>query len=361
MVARPARRLDPAPAAPAALVAQDTPFADAALELRNHGLAPIPLGGDDGKAPVGVRFGNWKVLPGRQFLEQLVTEHPTANVGILTGLFGHTVVDIDDPNDPELVDAMLARFGDTPLIIGTPSGGVHLWYRSNGERCRVRLDGLKVDIRGKGGMVAVPPSIRPTGQHAGKAYVFLKGSWDDLVRLPAIKPAERAADQVEGKVYDGERSDRLFSFLMHQIRACDTQDDLLDVGVVFGDNCIPPLPHAKVVKAVRSVWRYEAEGKNWVGGPARAVFTVQNINRLAVNPHAFVFLAKLQVTHGGRREPFTLDARAMHLNKVMPGWSRNRYMAATNWLVEAGYLVRVHQGGKKGLHDTSLYVLPIRS
>ncbi len=67
------------------------------------------------------------------------------------------------------------------------------------------------------------------------------------------------------------------------------------------------------------------------------------------------------MTHGGRREPFALDARAMHRDKVMPGWSRNRYMTTTNWLVETGYLVRVHQGGKKGLHDPSLYVLPIWS
>jgi len=354
MVARPARRLDPSPA-PAA--SGPTPFADAALELRNHGLAPVPLGGDDGKVPL-VLYGKWKVLPGREFLEQLVIKNTTANVGILTGLSGVTVVDVDDP---ELVDRMRIRFGNTPLVTGTPSGGAHLWYRSTGERCRVRLDDLKVDIRGRGGMVVVPPSIRPTGQHVGKAYTFIKGSWDDLVRLPAIKPAERTADQVEGKVYDGERSNRLFSFLMRQVRACDALDDLVDVARTFNANCVPPLPDAEVVRTARSAWRYEAEDRNWVGGPARAVFKVQDINRLVANTDAFAFLAKLKVTHGARREPFALGARAMHRDEVMPGWSRNRYMATTTWLVEAGDLVRVHQGGKKGLHDPSLYVLPIRS
>ncbi len=48
MVARAARRLNPAPAAQT----DPTPFADAALLLRAHGLAPVPLGGADGKVPL---------------------------------------------------------------------------------------------------------------------------------------------------------------------------------------------------------------------------------------------------------------------------------------------------------------------
>ena len=179
MVARPARRLDPAPA-----LAGPTPFADAALVLWGHGLALVPLGGDDGK----VTLVKWKYLkhrPGREYLKRLTTKHPTRNIGVLTGLSRVTVVDVDDP---ELVDDMLRRFGDTPLITGTPRGGFHLWYKSNGERCQTGLNGLKVDIKGIGGVVVVPPSIRPTGPHAGKAYTFVKGSWDDLGGLPTITP-----------------------------------------------------------------------------------------------------------------------------------------------------------------------------
>ncbi len=157
MVARATRRLSPAQALAEPSVAEPTPFADAALVLRDHGLAPVPLGGDDGKVPL-VRWRTWEHRPGRQFLERLADKHPTANVGVLTGLSGVTVVDVDDP---ELVDGMLRRFGDTPLVTGTPRGGVHLWYRSTGEGCLTGLDGLKVDIKGLGGMVVVPPSIRP--------------------------------------------------------------------------------------------------------------------------------------------------------------------------------------------------------
>ena len=113
MVARPAPRRPPSPARPAG----PTPFADAALDLRAHGLAPVPLGGDDGKVPL-VTWARWEHIPGRQFLERQADEHPTANVGVLTGLSAVTVVDIDDP---QLVDGMVWRFGVSPLITATPS------------------------------------------------------------------------------------------------------------------------------------------------------------------------------------------------------------------------------------------------
>ncbi len=147
---------------------------------------------------------------------------------------------------------------------------------------------------------------------------------------------------------------------MRQVRACDTLDDLVDVGRTFGATCIPPLSDTEVVRTARSVWNYEAGGRNWLGGPARAVFTVNDIDRLVAKPDAFALLAKLKVTHEARRAPFALAAVAMERDKVIPGWHRKRYTAATNWLVKSGDLVRVHQGGK-GLHDPSTYVLPLGS
>ncbi len=62
-------------------------------------------------------------------------------------------------------------------------------------------------------------------------------------------------------------------------RACDTLDDLLDVAWTFNNTFVPPLPDAQVVRTARSAWRYEAEDLNWLGGPARAVFTDHDINR----------------------------------------------------------------------------------
>ena len=144
------------------------------------------------------------------------------------------------------------------------------------------------------------------------------------------------------------------------MRHCDEFNDLLDVARTFNDTSIPPESDAKVISTARSVWIYEEEGRNWLGGPARITFTAEDIDRLMPNPFAFALLAKLKEMHGGRPEPFVLDARAMNRDDVMPEWSRNRYLATTKWLVESDDLVLVHQGGKRR-GDPSLYALPLRS
>ncbi len=90
-------------------------------------------------------------------MRQLVERFPNANIGIVTGLSNLTIVDIDDPN---LVDDMLLRFGETPIITQSPSRGAHLWYTSTGERnANLRVSAnLPVDIKGKGGILVIPPS-----------------------------------------------------------------------------------------------------------------------------------------------------------------------------------------------------------
>ena len=246
MIAQPSRRVDGTPEpAPG-----PTPFADAALDLRDYGLAPVPLGGADGKATL-VKWRGWKRLPGRRFLERLPAKLPTANVGVLTSLSGVTVVDIDDVH---IVGPMVTRFGDTPLKTRTPSGGVHLWYKANGERCRnLRNEDIAVDIKGVGSMVVVPPSVRRAGEkHAGKAYTFLDGSWDDLRRLPTLKPGSLHSGGVIG---EGDRNRRLFAYGLQQARHCDDEDALIDVGRSFNDTAFEtPLPVAEVVRTMHSAW-----------------------------------------------------------------------------------------------------------
>ena len=140
-----------------------SPFAVAAHELREYFLCPIPLGGDDGKKPL-VKWRNQKNRPGVAYTDDLIRDHPHANAGILCRPSKVTVIDIDDPgvaSEPQRLKEYKQRFGDTPLIIRTPSGGVHLYYRSTGERnANLRSHGLPVDVKGIGGMVVCPSSKR---------------------------------------------------------------------------------------------------------------------------------------------------------------------------------------------------------
>lgn len=81
-----------------------------------------------------------------------------------------TVIDIDSP-DEQLWLTVINRFGNTSVKVRTPAGGLHLWYRHNGERRKIRFEqGLPVDILGAGVVVA-PPSLVSKGQ-----YQFLEGS-----------------------------------------------------------------------------------------------------------------------------------------------------------------------------------------
>jgi len=355
MASQPARHLGTSP----------TPFADAALELHGHGLAVIPLNENADKAKPLVKFKHWKLRPGRQFLEEtLINRFPAANIGVLTGLSGYTVVDIDTVDGVDtaaLTDRMLARFGDTPLKTATPSGGVHLWFMANGEPCRnLRAsDGIAVDIKAKGGMVVVPPSIRPSGPHAGRVYGFLEGSWDDLRRLPTLKPGSFYEGN-GGRVVQGTRNDTLWKRCMHQVRHCDTVDDLLDVARTFNThNCVPELPDAEVVNTARSAWKYQQDGKNWVGGPSQVVLPADDIDRFRMTKNgadAFLLQAVLKCKHGGRHEPFALVATAMKHDNVIHGWGRDRYRNAFKTLMTQGDLERVHVGGNT-LHDPHKYRL----
>ena len=123
----------------------------------------IPCPGDDGKSPRGgvAGYHRWKSRPGPESIRRFATKHGDANIGIITSLSGLTVADVDEAGRD--ADEIIRRAGDTPLITRTPSGGLHLWYRSNGERsANLRSVGLAVDVKGSSaGIIIVPPFFPP--------------------------------------------------------------------------------------------------------------------------------------------------------------------------------------------------------
>jgi len=126
------------------------PFALSATDLYRRGLTPVPCPSNNGKSVKGaVRgHGSWRRRPPTEWLDKMIRDWPNANVGIVTGLSGVTVVDVDRPG--ALAHTLIARCGNTPLKTRTPSGGTHLWYRGAGERCgSLRHEGMNVDIKGQ--------------------------------------------------------------------------------------------------------------------------------------------------------------------------------------------------------------------
>jgi hypothetical protein len=337
-------------------------FAAEALNLRALGLAPIPCSAnddDDGKTPA-IAFKNWTRRPGAKQLHELALRFPEANVGILTGLSRIFVVDIDQAH---LAEDMIRRFGATPLRVETPSGGIHLYYRASGERCGDlrRTEGLSVDFKGIGGFVVVPPSVRPSGKHAGKLYRILEGTWEDVARLPTIKPGSLPAPATAqqgrpDRIQDGVRHDELFRHGLREVKACDTLDALVDRLRWINESCDPPLPDADVVKTACSAWDYEQEGRNLVGRGKLLTTPDAMFKALISRPRGVDALALhllLRSTHKAGAQ-FAVSSKAMARDQTLPGWSHVRVRKAKDILVDGGFLKVVSWGGS-GPHDPAQF------
>jgi hypothetical protein len=87
-------------------------------------------------------------------------QHPTANIGIATGeISGLWVLDIDGAypeNWPQLPATAKVKTHQ----------GWHFYFKyPSGQdiRCRAKIDGLPIDVRGNGGFIVAPPSEHPEG------------------------------------------------------------------------------------------------------------------------------------------------------------------------------------------------------
>jgi len=338
------------------------PFGACAAALTALGLAVIPVGGADGKKPLE-KWKNRRKLLSSAAIAGMSSSFSAANIGVITGPSGVTVVDCDAP---EAVAAMIERCGDTPLKTATPSGGVHLWYHANGEHCSdLRQQGLAVDVKGIGGFVFVPPSIRPSGTFAGRTYRLQSGSWADLECLPTIRAGalpRRMYQDTESPtplraVKKGHRNGTLFRTLLRHALHCDTRDALQDVAETINGCCEPPLSPEEVEKTVASAWHHEQTDQNWVGREARTVFTAAELKVVKQHPHgadALLLLMALRLSHGAR-DGFCVVPKAMARDKVLPRWGKQRYRNASAALIQLGQL-RITQRGDRRACDPRKYV-----
>jgi hypothetical protein len=346
-------------------------FAQAALQLRALDLVPIPCKGDeddDGKTP-GFKTANWKYPPGLKRYEQFVLRFLDENVGLLTEWSHLTVIDNDDPS---LEGEIEYRFGRSPLIVGTPSDHTQRYFQSNGERCGTlrKSEGLAIDIKGIGGFVVCPPSIRPSGPHKGKLYRLLEGRWEDVKRLPYIKPGslpgrpQKAASKVPERVEhpappinDGTRHIDLLSLAMQFARQAPDKATLR--GNVHWANmrCVPILPGKDVEDIVDWAWKCQQEGRNFAGRGPLLITTHAEIEAFQVapkGPDAFLLYGVLRKNHYGG-EAFAISPRAMAQADVIHGWTEWRYREARSVLVNLlGRLVLVRHGGR-GPRDPALF------
>jgi hypothetical protein len=159
-----------------------------ATEYCERGWSVIPLAG---KRPT---LASWKEYQSRRATEDELRAwfgDKSANVGIITGrISGLVVVDCDSPADAEW---WLKTYPQSPLIVHTGGGGVHIYYQMLREvevRNRTKLCGRAIDLRADGGYVVAPASIHPSG----RLYTWASFGDYSLDEVPVFDPAWVADD-----------------------------------------------------------------------------------------------------------------------------------------------------------------------
>lgn len=318
-------------------------FADWQPLYAEHGVAtfPVSIVGNRKKPMV---TGYLKL--GQQVSEQLAMKFPDADaLGFALGRRSRvTVLDVDSSDERVLADA-LGRHGDTPIIVRSGSGHFQAWYRHNNEGRKVRPFAKQpIDVLG-GGFVVAPPS-----RASRSRYEFITGGLDDLDSLPALAelpsnivvPAE-GLSAAPTKSDEGRRNDGLWRFAMTNARQAGSFDTLLDLVRERNETLLPPLGADEVTRLARSAWKYESEGRNFLGGRKVIPVLHDEVDGLMRrSPDAFILLTILRRHHWGR------DFRiANAMAETMPGggWPRKRLAAARHVLEQEGHVSLVRPAG----------------
>lgn len=274
---------------------------------------------------------------------------------------GVTVIDIDSPDDEDLLREVLRRYGDTPLISRTGSGGFHCYYRHGDEGRRVRPDpDTPVDHLG-GGVLAAPPSQGSRG-----AYTFIRGSVADLGRLPFIRGGSDRAEvkaAVQRKlVKAGGRNKALMDYLRGQARYTDDLAGLIDAARTYADDQLDratghPFTDAEIEAVARSVWEWTEKkigsGEYFVGEGKRMVIghgDLDHVMSLGADALMLFLHLKRRSAHLGE----IVVANDMRLSMPDGEWTLARFRKARTALIDATILREVRKASS--WHGPSLYL-----
>ena len=326
-------------------------FADMVEILGARGIAVIPTDPDTPSVPLvknpewfGIRASR-RLLANPRFAE--------ANAGIWTGeRSGLTIVDIDS-NHPRHATYAIQAFGDTPLKVSTPSGGLHLYYRYGGERRRIRPFGksLPLDVLGSGLAVVPPSRRRATETKAGGKYQILEGDLRDLARLPVLKPgsvpglAHESAVDLCAKFStlrkgDG-RDNALFAYARSVAPKCDTLDELRSLVLAKNAEMAEPLSNAVASRKAAQAWRYKQEDRLMGAGSRVAILDQEVMSACRESPTAFYLLAYLKSEHPSSHV-FAVVPEGIGAKLKM---GHNTIRRGRDFLLEAGLLELVQVGG----------------
>lgn len=324
-------------------------FRNELARLVRAGFPLLPLGGgDDGKAPL-LRAWAGPVLPLARILAPLYRSGSQVYGIRLDGL---AVVDCDD-NSAELVAAIEARFGPSPVHVTTPRGR-HMYYRATGKPPNLRAEGLPVDIKtGARAYVVGPYSTRADGGRYRPAKGFLGAD-----ALPPLRVAPAPRHAAAEAIPVGHRHVMLVKEAVAMVEYVDSAEELEgNLAAVRDDLCedASTMPDSEVRAIAAWAWRARLENRIFRGRDSAV-----SLHRLALDAlrqwhneaDAIALYVLLLDMHGhtpGKR--FALDFKAMR-DTGLTRLSIPRLRAARRTLEAVG-LVRLAGNHRAGsVHQT---------
>ncbi|TGD45363.1 hypothetical protein EEB11_02100 [Pseudotabrizicola sediminis] len=322
--------------------------------LVRAGFPLLPLGGgEDGKAPLLRAWSGPALGLGRI----LAPMHRTGSQVYGVRLDGLAVIDCDT-DSAELVTAMEARFGPSPVHVKTPRGR-HLYYRAAGKVPNLRGEGLPVDIKtGARSYVVGPLSQRPDGG----LYIPAKGllGTDGLPLLRASQATARGDLQggEAGAIPVGHRHATLVREAIRMIEYVDSAEELAgNLAAVRESLCedAATMPDSELRAIAAWAWKARLENRLFSGRDSAFPLHRLALDALRGLPNdadAIALYVLLNDMHGhtpGKR--FVLDFKAMRASG-RTRLSVPRLRAARRALQGAGLVVQVGNHKAGAMHQT---------
>ncbi len=312
--------------------------------LKGAGFHPLPLGGGhDGKAPL---IRKW-TAPDLSLAQILAPMHRGGSAAYGLRLDGLAVVDCDE-DCADLVEALEARFGPSPVHVKTPRGR-HLYYRAGGSVPNLRGEGLPVDIKTGGRSYVVGPiSLRPDGGFYAPSKGLLGHD-----PLPFLRITETPTTR---PIQEGARHSAMVKEAIAMVELVASPEELTARLVSLRDAlCENPETMAETELRDISKWAWGQLLKGEIFHGRDSGF---RINRLALDAlrgkpggsDAIALFVTLTDLHGhspGKR--FVLDHKAMRA-AGLTDLSEKAFRAARRALESAGllHMVGKHRAGAHG-------------
>lgn len=236
-----------------------------AISYANQGYAVFPLQ-PNGKQPL-TEHGFKDATRDAEQLRKWWAQWPDANIGLATGrISGIVVLDVDRKHGVDGVVSAAELDLPPTLVIRTPSGGYHLFYKSPSSAIVPRRIGVRpgLDVLGEGGYVVAAGSYVN-----GVPYQIVKNR--PIAECPEVlinlalhassNPSAKVADPAPGeKVGSGGRNQYL-TRIGGKLRHIGFSADELTAAllVINTTRCDPPCPEAEVRRTAASVSRYDPD------------------------------------------------------------------------------------------------------